>query len=112
MIRVTRVIGPREACSETYVVAGRFNNRVEAENFAAYMRTRFARYLVSLRKVTQDAAKDVYAFVPDVPLDREWSEARLYARYGLSRAEIDIIEAVVRPVREDVNEVVAESDDE
>ena len=106
------VIGPREACSETYVVAGKFNSRVEAENFAAYLRTRFARYLVSLRKVTQDAAKDVYAFVPDVPLDREWSDASLYKRYRLSRAEIDFIEAVVRPMREDVNEGVAESDDE
>jgi site-specific DNA-methyltransferase (adenine-specific) len=106
------IIGPGEACSETYLVAGRFNNKGEAENFAAYLRSRFARYLVSLRKVTQDAAKDVYAFVPDVPIDREWSDASLYARYGLSQVEIEIIEAVVRPTREDVNEVASESDDE
>jgi site-specific DNA-methyltransferase (adenine-specific) len=106
------IIGPGEACSETYVVAGRFDSKLEAEHYAAYLRTRFVRFLVSLRKVTQDATKDVYAFVPDVPLDREWSDERLYARYGLNREEIGFIESIVRPMREDGNEDIDEATDE
>ena len=31
-------------------------------------------------EATQDAAKDVYAFVPDVPLDRAWTDEKLYER--------------------------------
>ena len=92
------VAGPGEACSETYLVAGRFDSRLGAERYAAYLRTRFVRFLVSLRKATQDAAKDVYAFVPDVPLNCEWTDDKLYERYNLTKDEIAFIESIVRPM--------------
>ncbi|MCA9292800.1 MAG: Eco57I restriction-modification methylase domain-containing protein [Phycisphaerales bacterium] len=92
------VIEPGQACSETYLVAGRFSNQRDALNFATYLRTRFVRFLVSLRKVTQDATRDVYSFVPDVPVDREWTDEELYQRYGLNEEEISLIESVVRPL--------------
>jgi site-specific DNA-methyltransferase (adenine-specific) len=87
------IAGPGEACTETYVVAGRFATRQEAEYAASYLRTRFARFLVSARKATHDSARDVYAFIPQVPLDRVWTDADLYERYGLTEAEIEFIEA-------------------
>jgi hypothetical protein len=93
------VSGPGEACTETYVVAGRFSTESEAQRYAMYLRTRFARFLVSLRKSTQDAARDVYAFIPDVPLDRDWTDAGLYERYGLTEEEIAFIESQVREMR-------------
>jgi hypothetical protein len=89
------VVGPGEACTETYLVAGHFKSEAEAINYAAYLRTRFVRFLVSLRKSTQDALRAVYAFVPDLPLDRAWTDAALYERYGLSAAEIAFIESQV-----------------
>ncbi len=92
------ISGPGEACSETYLVAGRFDSRLLAERYAAYLRTRFVRFLVSLRKVTQDATKNVYAFVPDIALNREWTDESLYKRYGLNKEEIDFIEKTVRPM--------------
>lgn len=92
------IAGPGEVCSETYLVAGRFASKTEAEKFAAYLRTRFVRFLVSLRKPSQDAAKDVYAFVPDIPLDREWTDEKLYKKYGLTKDEIAFIESTVRPM--------------
>ena len=60
-----------------------------------YLRTRFVRFLVSLRKPTQDAARGVYGFVPDLPLDKEWTDAKLYKRYGLTKDEIAFIESQV-----------------
>ena len=60
-----------------------------------YLRTRFVRFLVSLRKPTQDAARGVYGFVPDLVYDQEWTDARLYKRYGLTRDEIAFIESQV-----------------
>ncbi|HQL50619.1 MAG TPA: Eco57I restriction-modification methylase domain-containing protein [Kiritimatiellia bacterium] len=92
------ISGPKEACSETYLVAGRFEDKDQAERFAAYLRTRFVRFLVSMRKATQDAAKDVYAFVPDVPLNQEWTDEKLYRRYGLTKDEIAFIESTVAPM--------------
>ncbi|MFN3314763.1 MAG: Eco57I restriction-modification methylase domain-containing protein, partial [Hyphomonas sp.] len=50
------VAGPGTACTETYLVAGRFDTEAEAANYAQYLGTRFVRFLVSLRKSTQDAA--------------------------------------------------------
>jgi site-specific DNA-methyltransferase (adenine-specific) len=51
--------------------------------------------LVSLRKPTQDAARGVYGFVPDIQLGSEWTDAKLYKRYGLTEVEIEFIESQV-----------------
>ena len=83
------------ACTETYLVAGHFDNEVAARNYAKYLRTRFVRFLVSLRKATQHATRDVYSFVPDLPVDQEWTDAKLYKRYELTRDEITFIESQV-----------------
>jgi len=86
---------PGSACTETYLVAGHFDNETAAANYATYLRTRFVRFLVSLRKATQHATRDVYSFVPDLPLDQEWTDAKLYKRYGLTEEEIALIESQV-----------------
>lgn len=89
------VAGPGTACTETYLVAGHFDSEAEASRLAAYLRSRFLRFLVSLRKSTQHANRDVYAFVPDLPLDRIWTDQALYERYDLSDTEIAFIESQV-----------------
>lgn len=86
---------PGTACTESYLVAGAFDAEVEATNYASYLRTRFARFLVSLRKSTQDAPKNVYAFIPDLPRDKGWTDPMLYKRYGLTKNEIAFIELQV-----------------
>jgi site-specific DNA-methyltransferase (adenine-specific) len=86
---------PGTACTESYLVAGLFDTEAEAMTYANYLRTRFARFLVSLRKSTQDAPKHVYSFIPDLPLDQAWTDAKLYKRYGLTKDEITFIESQV-----------------
>lgn len=89
------VAEPGTACTETYLVAGHFADEESARNYATYLRTRFVRFLVSLRKATQHATRDVYAFVPDLPLDRPWTDSELYQRYGLTEEEIAFVESQV-----------------
>jgi site-specific DNA-methyltransferase (adenine-specific) len=101
------IAGPGTACTETYLVAGCFDDEAAAANCAQYLRTRFVRFLVSLRKVTQHATRDVYSFVPDLPLDHEWTDAELYARYGLTQGEIDFIESQVADQSDDAVETAA-----
>ena len=86
---------PGTACTETYIVAGHFVSREEAENYITFLRTRFVRFLVSLRKPTQDALKPVYGFVPDLTYEQEWTDAKLYRRYSMTQDEIEFIESQV-----------------
>jgi site-specific DNA-methyltransferase (adenine-specific) len=86
---------PGTACTETYLVAGHFENEEAATFCAQYLRTRFVRFLVSLRKATQHATRNVYSFVPDIPLDQEWTDAKLYKRYSLTHDEIAFIESQI-----------------
>lgn len=95
------IAGPGTACTETYVIAGAFSSESEAQSVASYIRTRFARFLVSIRKSTQDAPRRVYAFMPQQPWDRTWTDEELYAKYGLTDEEIAFIESIVRPMEDE-----------
>ncbi|MBU1383545.1 MAG: Eco57I restriction-modification methylase domain-containing protein [Alphaproteobacteria bacterium] len=90
------VAGPGEACTETCLVAAVASNKVEAERIAAYMRTKLFRFLVSLRKMTQDNKADIFAFVPDLTMDRIWTDAQLYKEYGLTADEQAYIDSLIR----------------
>ena len=95
-LREPIIAGSGEACTETYLVAARVQSREEAELFVAYLRTRFVRFLISLRKVTQHATRGVYASVPDIPLDRVWTDEALYQRYDITADEQAFIEETVK----------------
>lgn len=90
--------GPGTACSETYLVIGRFRTEKEAGHFDKYLRTRFVRFLVSLRKNTQDIYSERFLFVPDLPMDRNWTDELLYKKYGVTDEEIRFIESMIRPM--------------
>lgn len=90
------VVGPGSVCSQTYVIAWPFVDRAGAESFASYYRTRFFRFMVSLRKITQDALRSTYGWVPLQTWDREWTDAALYEKYGITAEEIDYINSMVR----------------
>lgn len=89
---------PNSCCTETYLVVGTYNSKNEAKNVLSYMQTRFFRFMVLLRKNTQHAAKGVYQFVPQQDFSKPWTDAELYAKYGLIADEIAFIEKMVRPM--------------
>ena len=92
------VSGPNEACTETYLVASLAQNLEHAIHIRNYIRTKFFRFLVSLRKIAQHNKADNFLFVPDVPTDRTWTDRDLYERYNLSPAEILYIDTMIRTV--------------
>jgi Eco57I restriction-modification methylase len=89
---------PGTACTETYLVAGRFRTEAEATNFGTYLRTKFVRFLVSLRTNTQHLYSERFAFVPKLPMDREWTDEMLYKTYKLTKDEVAFIEKMIRPM--------------
>lgn len=83
-------------CTETYLVVDVFDNKKQAENLEKYMKTRFFRFLVSLKKNTQDNPKNVFSFVPDLDMSQEWTDEKLYKRYGITEAEQNFIKSIVK----------------
>lgn len=89
---------PGSICSETYLCIGPFDTKAEAENALSYLTCRLTRLLILLHKPSQDTTRKVYTFVPKQDWSRPWTDADLYAKYGITQTEIDFIEKVVRPM--------------
>jgi site-specific DNA-methyltransferase (adenine-specific) len=88
---------PGSACTETYIVIDHFENEQHAKNLAAYLRTRFLRFLVGLKKNTQHVSKDKFNFVPRMAMTQKWTDEKLYDHFGLTQEEILFIESIIRP---------------
>ena len=84
-------------CSQTYLYA-KFDSHKEAVNFAAYLKTRFFRILVSAIKITQHAQDRVYRFVPMQDFSVSWTDEKLYAKYGITTSEQQFIESLIKPM--------------
>lgn len=89
---------PGSISSWTYMYIGPFDSEPEAQSALSYLSCRLTRFLILLHKPSQDTTRRVYTFVPKQTWDRQWTDADLYAKYGLSPAEIEFIEKVVRPM--------------
>lgn len=50
-------------CTETYIVIGPYSTDVEVQNVISYIKTKFFRFLVMLKKSSQHAASTVYSFL-------------------------------------------------
>lgn len=103
------VVGkPNTVCTESYLLLGINLNLDEnsANNVCKYFKTKFARFMHSLAKASQDATSKTYRFVPlqdfSVNSDIDWSKSipeidkQLYKKYDLSPEEIEFIESKVR----------------
>jgi len=88
---------PPSVCTQSFL----FFHVASAEqvrSVRSYYATRFFRFLVSLRKITQDATHSTYSWVPMQTWDRTWTDDELYAKYGLDDDEISFIESTIRPM--------------
>ena len=90
------VVEGDSACTQTYMVAGVFDDEETAENYAAYLRTRFVRFLIRQRKISQHNRPDTFAFVPDLPMNRVWTDENLFEKFEIAESEQTYIGTQVR----------------
>ncbi len=92
--------------TETFLSFGNFKTFLEAEACLKYVKTKFARVMLGILKVTQDNTSEKWKYVPlqdfTSSSDIDWSKSiheidlQLYKKYGLDQHEIDFIETNVK----------------
>ena len=104
----TPLIGePLIGYTRTFISFGAFDNRKEAENCLKYVKTKFARTMLGILKITQNnETSRVWSYVPLQNFtnnsDIDWTKSiadidkQLYKKYGLSDKEISFIEEKVK----------------
>ncbi|WP_432480933.1 Eco57I restriction-modification methylase domain-containing protein [Moraxella sp. ZY200743] len=93
--------------TQTFISIGAFDSLLEAENCLKYVKSKFARTMLGIKKITQgNKTKEVWSKVPPQDFtensDIDWTKSiadidkQLYAKYGLSDDEIAFIESKVK----------------
>lgn len=93
---------PGTGSSDTFISIGTFGSKDEAENARKYIKTKFTRAMLGVKKVTQHNPKSTWTYVPMQDFtnssDIDWTAAiavidrQLYKKYNLTLDEIDFIE--------------------
>lgn len=97
---------PNESSTPTFISIGNYETETEASNTVKYIKTKFARALLSILKITQDIIPSKWEYVPIQDFtdksDINWTKSiqtidqQLYKKYNLDKAEIDFIETKVK----------------
>ena len=92
--------------TQSFIGFGSFDNKDETEALFKYIKTKFARCMLGVLKVTQDNNKGTWKYVPLQDFtpnsDIDWSKSiseidqQLYKKYKLNKTEIDFIESHVK----------------
>ncbi|MDR2387005.1 MAG: Eco57I restriction-modification methylase domain-containing protein [Deltaproteobacteria bacterium] len=99
---------PGLAHTDTFLTIGSFDSHDQAQAVLKYIKTKFARALLGVLKITQHNSRSTWAKVPlqdftprsDIDWTKPVSEIdkQLYLKYGLDQKEITFIEAKVIPM--------------
>ncbi len=92
------VAGKNTCCTETYLLIGPLGNEKRAKNVAGYMTTLFFRFMILLAKSTQHITQKNYNFVPQQDFDVNWTDEKLFKKYGITEDEIEFIKTLIRPM--------------
>ena len=100
------VVQPYVGYTGTFIGLGTFKTEIEAYAMLKYIKTKFARAMLGILKVTQDNPKAMWSKVPLQDFtdnsDIDWSKSvheidlQLYKKYGLDDDEINFIETKVK----------------
>ena len=103
----TPLIGePLVGYTQSFIGFGAFDTKKEAVACDKYIKSKFARVMLGILKVTQDNNKGTWKYVPLQDFtsnsDIDWTKSipeidrQLYKKYGLSKEEKDFIETHVK----------------
>ncbi len=102
------VLAPDIAVTQSFITIGAFDSETEAEACLKYVKSKFARTMLGVLKITQHNPAKTWKHVPlqdfTSKSDIDWSKSfaeidqQLYAKYKLNADEIEFIESHVKPM--------------
>lgn len=98
VITDTRIIGPGQINTETYLDIGVFDTKREAVNFDKYLKSKLPRFLLRQAISSLNVTRECFRFVPYLDFKEEWTDQKLYKTYGLTDEEISFVEYTIRPM--------------
>lgn len=98
VITDTRIIGPGQINTETYLDIGVFDTEREAVNFDKYLKSKLPRFLLRQAISSLNVTRECFRFVPYLDFKEEWTDQKLYKTYGLTDEEISFVEYTIRPM--------------
>ena len=101
MLRVLskiELLEPGEVCTDSYLIVGPFEHRREAELMILYLKSRFARFLISQTLSSINLSKDKFCFVPIIDQCEDLSDENLCARFCLNEDESAYLFSLIRPM--------------
>lgn len=97
---------PLIGATDTFICVGPFKDNTEAENALKYVKSKFSRTMLGVKKATQHNPRNTWEFVPLQDFtshsDIDWSKSipeidqQLYKKYNLTKEEIEFIETKVQ----------------
>ena len=106
LIGASFIVGPQEGYTQSFIGVGAFENENEAQASLKYVKSKFARCMLGLLKITQHNPPEKWRYVPlqnfTTQSDIDWSkpipdiDRQLYAKYGLNGKEVAFIESHVK----------------
>ncbi|MFR9620665.1 MAG: DEAD/DEAH box helicase, partial [Rikenellaceae bacterium] len=105
----TPIVGePETGFTQSFIGIGAFDTLSESEAAMKYIKSKFARTMLGVLKVTQDNSREVWKYVPmqnfTQTSDIDWSkpikeiDSQLYKKYNLTPDEITFIESTIKPM--------------
>lgn len=86
------------ACTETYLIIECVDTLEEAKNLVSYVSTKFFRFLILLIKNTQNISRGVFAYVPVQDYKENWTDEKLFEKYGITLEEQSFIDSLIKPM--------------
>ena len=96
VITDTKIIGPGQINTETYLDIGVFKTEVEAKNFDKFLKSKFPRFLLRQAISSLNVTRECFRFVPREDFTQDWDDKKLYEKYNLTNDEISLIESTIR----------------
>ena len=96
ILSILEMLGPKEVCSETYIVVNSYDTEAEAAGLYSYLKTKFARFLIMQATSSIMITRGCFMFVPVQNFAEEWTDEKLYKKYELTEDEIAFIESTIR----------------
>jgi site-specific DNA-methyltransferase (adenine-specific) len=94
------VAEPVAICTETYIVTGALKTKVQAENYLGFSKTKFFRFMLSLRVIIQHLTSKCFSWVPDLgDYSKAWTDEELYEHFGLTKKEVEHVEKTIKDLK-------------